>query len=71
MSKVILTFNSVTYALKGRKTLTRSGIGAKLIKVEGELNHGCTYGIEIDNRVFLDAIRELKNSGITYSVYNP
>ena len=71
MTKIILTFSSVTYALKGRKILTRAAIGAKLVKIEAELARGCTYGIEIENRFFLDAVQELKNAGISYSVYNP
>ena len=70
MAKTIFTFDSVTYALKGRKTLTRAGIQARLIKVAAELTRGCTYGIEIENSFFLDAVRVLKNAGISYSLYN-
>lgn len=70
MQKVILTFNSITYAIKGRKILSRGGITARLIKVDTELNKSCTYGAEIDASLFLDAVRMLKDAGIDYSVYN-
>ena len=70
MAKVIVTFNSVTYALKGRKILSRSGIGARLIKVDAELTKSCTYGLEIDNNLFLDAVRLMKSAGLDYTVYN-
>ena len=70
MAKVIVTFNSVTYALKGRKILSRSGIGARLIKVDTELARSCTYGLEVDNNLFLDTVRLLKSAGLDYTVYN-
>ena len=70
MQKVIITFNSVTYALKGRKSLSRAGVEARLIKVDAELTKGCTYGLEIDNGLFLDAVRVLKDAGLDYKVYN-
>ena len=70
MQKVIVTFNSVTYALKGRKLLSRADIESRLIKVDTELTRSCTYGLEIDNNLFLDAIRILKTAGIDYRVYN-
>lgn len=70
MRKVIITFNSVTYALKGRKVLSRSGIAGRLIKIDTMLTKGCTYGLEIDNNLFLDAIRILKTAGLEYTFYN-
>ena len=71
MPKIIVTFNSITYALKGRKILTRAGIVSKLIKVDSDLTGGCTYGVEIEDRYYFDAIGALKNAGINYSVHNP
>ena len=70
MGKIIITFDSVTYAHKARKLLTRSGINAKLVKVSAEMSKGCTYGIEILSSVFFDTVNELKKSEINYSVYN-
>ena len=71
MPKIIVTFNSITYALKGRKILARADIVSKLVKVDSNLTNGCTYGVEIDDRHYFDAIGALKNASINYSIYNP
>lgn len=70
MKSIIITFGSVTYAMKAKKILTKAGITSSLIKVGDELLRGCTHGIEISNASFLDAIAALRNAGIDYSVYN-
>ena len=70
MGKIIITFTSVTYAIKARKMLAKEGINAKLVKVGDENRRGCTHGIEIKNSEFLTAVGALRNLGIEYSVYN-
>ena len=70
MGKTIITFNSVTYALKAKKALSRTGINSKLIKLAGELTAGCTHGVEISSLLFLDAVNTLRGAGIEYSVYH-
>ena len=52
MGKTIITFDSVTYALKARKLLTKAGINAKIVKISGELSKGCTHGVEIYPNTF-------------------
>jgi len=69
MGKIIITFNSVTYSIKARKILTRSGINSKLVKVSADSEYGCTHGVEIFANTFLDAVNELKKANIPYSVY--
>ena len=71
MGKIIITFDSVTYAYKARKLLARANINSKLVKVSAEITNGCTHGIEILNNSFFDAVNELRRAGINYSVYNP
>ena len=66
-----LTVGSVTYAIKVRKLLERAGVKAKLVKVDSSKSKsGCTYGIQLSNENFYDAVSILKNNGINYSVYN-
>ncbi len=70
MNTTIITVGSVTYAIKVKKLLERSGIRSKLIKVESSASHkGCTYGIRIPSSLFYDAVAVLRNQGIDYSVY--
>jgi len=71
LKKIILTVGSVTYAIKARKLLGAIGISAELIKVDASLSAaGCNFGIKIPYNRFLDAVNELKEKGISYSVYN-
>ena len=70
MNTTIITVGSVTYAIKVKKLLERSGIRSKLIKVESSTSPiGCTYGIKIESSLFYDAVALLRNQGIDYSVY--
>ena len=70
MNKIIITVGSVTYAIKSRKLLSGIGIHSKLIKVDALISkNGCTHGLEISKKHFLDAVMILKMNGIPYSVY--
>ena len=71
MGKIIITFKSVTYAIKAKKLLLKSGMEAKLVKISKDTLSGCTHGIEIPENLFLNAIGILRNFGIEYSVYQP
>lgn len=71
LNTTTITVGSVTYAIKVRKLLERSGIKSKLVKVDSSKSkNGCTYGIQVHTTLFYDVINILKNSGINYSVYN-
>jgi len=71
LNTTTFTVGSVTYAIKVKKLLERSGVKSKLIKVDSSKSKsGCTYGIQLESVRFYDAISILKKSGISYSVYN-
>lgn len=70
MEKIIITFDSVTYANKAKKILSKAAINTKLVKVSSEISKGCTYGIEISSGAFFDVVNELKKANINYAVYN-
>ena len=70
MNTTTITVGSVTYAIKVRKLLERSGIAAMLVKVDSSKSErGCTYGINVNSENFYDAVAVLKNNGIEYSVF--
>ena len=67
MSKTVLTLGSVTYAIKSRKLLVKSGIKSKLIKIDS--TGGCTYGIEFDRDKFYTVVKILRDADLEYKVY--
>ena len=67
---MILTVGTITIAIKARKLLSRSGINSKLIKINPKnAGLGCVYGLQISASDFYNAVVELKNNGIEYSLY--
>lgn len=71
MENTTLILGSVTYAVKARRLLARSGINARLIKLSGkETADGCSHGIELASSRFFEAVVILKENGIAYSLYN-
>ena len=71
MSKTILKFGSVTYAMKARKILQRSKIPCEIVKLNvGDGKGGCTYGIKFNSDKLYGAVMELKNNEIDYEVYS-
>ncbi len=69
MNKTIITVSSVTYAMKLKKQLERSGVFSEVIKVDSRrTDKGCTYGVRLDSRYIYDAVNVLKKYGINYSV---
>lgn len=71
MKKTTVTLDSVTYAIKLRKLLSRAKIKSRLIKVsDGAKMGGCAHGVEFDEEYFYDAVVIMKENGINYSLYN-
>ena len=70
MNGIIVTVGSVTYAIKLRRLLSRSGIRSKLVKVDNKAELGCTHGIEINGYDFYAVVEILKNNGFDYRIYN-
>ena len=69
MRKIIITLNSVTIALKAKKLFEVHGISSRLLKLDTmKTSEGCTHGLEIDYKSFLDAVSILKNRNIAYSI---
>lgn len=69
MNTITINTDSVTYAIKAKKLLERSGIVAALIKSDtAGKKDGCTYGVRIESSRFYDAALILKNGGISFSV---
>lgn len=69
MGTASLKVKSVTYAIKLKKLLARSGIYANVVKF-GISNDGdgCSYGISFKNEYLLDVIRISRSAGIEYSL---
>ena len=64
-----ITFSSVTYATKAKRALASISINAKLIKIDTRITNGnCKYGLMINNKEYLSAIRCLVDNKIPYSV---
>ena len=71
MKKTTVTLDSVTYAIKLRKLLSKAKIKSRLIKVsDGAKLGGCAHGVEFDEEYFYDAVVIMKENGINYSLYN-
>ena len=70
MKTITLGVGSITYAIKARRLVERSGIKAKLIKTTSSINdRGCQYGIVIDESEFYDVISVLRDNGVQYQVF--
>lgn len=70
MGKIIVTFDSVTYAMKAKRLLSKSGINSRLVKVGSEYKNGCAHGVEFHASNLLDAANIFRTVGLKYSVYN-
>lgn len=64
-SKIIIGGN--TAAIRAQKLLRQSGIPSKTIRIIGNGERGCAYGIETDEERVRDAIFVLRRSKIPYS----
>ena len=68
MKKILLTVESVTYAIKSRKLLNSEGICAYVIKNDGAKGEGCRYGVEIAYEDMMNAAKIMREHGIKYTV---
>ncbi len=65
MTRVRIAFASVTYAEKGRVTLGRAGVRARIVRLDpAYTKNGCTYALEIDGGgKTTDALRRILDEG--------
>ena len=68
MKRILLTVESITYAMKARKLLNSQGISATVIKNDGAKNEGCRYGVEISSGEMMEAAKIMRENGIKYTV---
>ncbi len=72
MNDIIVTVDSVTYAIKLRRLLSRAGIRSKLVKIEDTVtNKGCAHAVSISYNDFYNAVSIMKKYGFPYSLYQP
>ena len=69
MKKLLLTVESLTYALKSRKLLSAEGINATVVKIDSS-DSGCTHALEIRYDELMSATRILGERGIYFRVKN-
>jgi hypothetical protein len=71
LNKTTLSFASITFAQKARRILGGESIPSELIKIDTKrTSSGCTYGLQIDSKSYLNAIGLLRARGIPYSTVN-
>ena len=67
MKTDIITIPTVTMALKAKKLLSKQGIKAKVVNINGDINsNGCSYGIEFSSTYYFSVIAILKDSEIPH-----
>ena len=70
MNYITIYVDSVTYAIKLKKLLSRNGIESRLIKVEDKKGlSGCLHGVTINRSNFLNAVVIMKENNIDYTIY--
>ncbi len=67
MNTAILLVDSVTYAIKARRALSRIGISAVIKKVNAEGSLGCRYGVMIKQRYLFDTMAALTEWHIPFT----
>ena len=72
LKKSIVTVKTVTIGQKGRKALAKHGIKSNIVKIDSSNSeYGCSYGLEIPEKDFYEAIQILRSNNIEYGVYRP
>ena len=67
--KCVISFRSQTYSMKACMLLAEKSIKAKTVTLGIEsTDKGCTVGIEIDCKDFINATKILNNAQIRYGV---
>lgn len=59
-----ISVGSVTYAQKAKRILLQKGLRARLVKQEATNDGGCTFGVEVAEEAYLDALLALRTAGI-------
>lgn len=67
MSKTVFVLDSVSYAIKLRRLLSRENIKSDLVKFVTH-EHGCTHGVEVSGLDFYRVIVILKENNISYRI---
>ena len=67
MERITLAIGSVTYAIKARNLLTKSGVNAKIVKVDRP-DFGCTHGVSLNHDDLLNAASILRSASIDYTL---
>ncbi|MBO7292939.1 MAG: DUF3343 domain-containing protein [Clostridia bacterium] len=55
---------SVTYAQKAKRILVQKGLRARLVKQEATNDGGCSFGVEVAEEAYLDALLILRTAGV-------
>jgi hypothetical protein len=62
-----LTMTSQTFAMKEKRLLEKNGIYARIVRPSPNLtSKGCTFGLQIDERLLAGAVKYLEQSEIPY-----
>ena len=67
MNKVTIALESPTRAIRVKNLLIKSGIEAKIKKLDNS-EHGCTHGVEISDEDLIETISILRSNNVHYSI---
>ncbi|MBO7196899.1 MAG: DUF3343 domain-containing protein [Clostridia bacterium] len=67
MNKTVFLLDSVSYAIKLRRLLSRENIKSTLVKVVTSA-HGCSHGVEVSDNDFYRVIVILKDNDMPYRI---
>ena len=63
-----LTMTSQTVAMKAKRLLEKNGIYVRIVRPTPNLTHkGCSFGLQIDERLLATAVKYLEQNDIPYS----
>ena len=69
---IILTFSSITIAMKAKRKLDSNNINSTLLKYESENGkNGCIYVLKIKYTDYFASVDILKNNAIPFGISNP
>ena len=67
MDTRILTMTSQTVAMKAKRLLEKNGIYVRIVRPNPKLTpRGCSFGLQIDERLLASAMKYLEQNGISY-----
>ena len=69
METRILTMTSQTIAVKAKRLLEKNGIYVRIVRPAPNLTpKGCSFGLQIDERLLTAAVKYLEQNDIPYGV---